>query len=214
MKTILITGASSTLGIELIKKINQKNYRYICLVNSQNIPKINKNNKMSIFKCNFANLNALKNFNNNINNLNLEFSAIIHLACPKIKLKRFYEYSWKEINDQILVQFRSIFLIIKNLIQQKKIKDNFKFFIISSYITKIKPPKGWMPYILTKIILEKYFEILKNELLGIKVKVFIIRPKQFISSLTSLLPTNYASVKKDKSIIEINKITKFIEKKI
>ena len=87
MKTILITGASSTLGIELIKKINQKNYRYICLVNSQNIPKINKNNKMSIFKCNFANLNALKNFNNNINNLNLEFSAIIHTLGKKLTIK-------------------------------------------------------------------------------------------------------------------------------
>lgn len=214
MKTILITGASSTLGVELIKKIKKKNYKYICLVNSRSIPKVNRNNKMSIFKCDFGNLNSLKKFNNHINNLNLEFSAVVHLACPKIKLKRFYEYSWKEINDQILIQFRSIFLIIRNLIQQKKIKNNIKFFIISSYFTKITPPKGLMPYILAKIMLEKYFEILKNELVGTKVKIFIIRPKEFNSSLTSLLPNGYSLIKKDKSIIEINKVTKFIKRKI
>lgn len=169
---------------------------------------------MTIFKCDFGKLNSLKKYYNNINNLNLEFSAVIHLACPKIKLKRFYEYSWKEINDQILVQFRSIFFIIKNLIKQRKIKNNIKFFIISSYITKVTPPKGLMPYILGKVMLEKFFEILKNELTGTKVKIFIIRPKEFNSSLRSLLPNGYSSINKGKSIVEINKVTKIIKRNI
>lgn len=212
MKTILITGASSTLGMRIIKKIIKKNYKLICLVNSRRLPKYNS--KMLIFKSNFENINCLTKLNKNLNSLNLKFSTVIHLACPKIKLKRFYEYSWQEINSHIQIQFRSLFLIIKNLIQNKKLNSTLKFFIISSYATKIIPPKGMMPYILTKNLIEKYFEILKNELIGVKIKIFIIRPKEFNSSLRSLLPESQSLIKKDKSIIEINKVTKFIEKNI
>ena len=136
------------------------------------------------------------------------------MACPKIKLKRFYEYSWQEINEQILIQFRSLFLIIKNLIRKKQLNNQLKFFIVSSYATKMTSSKGMMPYILAKVLIEKYFEILKNELFGIKVKVFIIRPKEFNSSLRSLLPKSHSLIKKNKSLIEINKVTKFVEKNL
>ena len=147
---------------------------------------------MILISTNFLKQKSVNKFVVQLSKKNKSYDVLIHLPSAKLELKRFYEYKWVEIYNQILIQVKSVHILISNLIKKKKLKKNFMFIVVTSEITKNKTlPKGMMAYSLAKLMLENYFKILKDELLELNVKIIIIRPKMFKSPLFSNLPHFY-----------------------
>jgi short-subunit dehydrogenase len=211
MKKILVTGSNSFLGQKIISKLDPNRFEFICHYNDKK--KIFKKKKVSYIKTNFLKLNEIKNFNKKLAKFG-KFDSFIHLSSPKINLKRFYEYPWGEYEKHINVQLRSVHIIIQSMIKKNMISDNFKFFILSSAATQRIPPKGMAPYILTKLILEKYFGILKNELTTKNISIFVLNPKAFESPLHKNIPKNFLIKDKKESLKQISQTIEFIKKKL
>ena len=110
-----------------------------------------------------------------------------------------------------MIQVKSLYYIMSSLYKHEKLKENFKLIVVSSYITeKNNYPKGMSAYFLGKSLLENYIKVLKKEIVGLKVKYTVIRPKIFNSSIHSNLPKFYL----EKNLKNKNKELNFAVKKI
>lgn len=186
MKNIIVIGASSSLGKKICKHIKKKNF-LILHTNSANLKK-EKNN--IIIKSNFKSKLSLNQFIKKIIKLNKEIDCIIHLPSEKIRIDHFYNYTWEEINNQLLIQLRSLHSLICNLIKNKMIKKKIKIISINSEVTK-KNTKGMLDYYLSKTLLHIYLKNIKKE--DRSLKVYELFPSMFKSQLLSKLPNYFVN---------------------
>ena len=97
---IVITGASSELGINLIKKIiNSKNTFFLLHVNESKKKLLNeinfKNNNYKIIKANFNQDSKIKYFISYFKKYyNCKNISIVHLTSSNLKIKKFKNYKW------------------------------------------------------------------------------------------------------------------------
>ena len=202
---VIITGSSSSIGRSIQKSSKTKNINFFCQLNNGN--KIIKKN-IKNFEADFLKKNSLDRFCKKLIAEKVTYNSLVHLPSAKLKLKRFFEYDWKEIQSQIDIQVKSIINIISSLIRSNKISDKFKIIILTSYITKNNQyPKGFTSYFLAKILLEGYIDVLKKEFANNKIKVLVIRPKIFNSPLHSNLPPIYKAKNLQKKNNELVKTT-------
>ena len=138
MKKVIITGSSHQQEDQ--SKSHQKQKNFFCQLNNGN--KIIKKN-IKNFEADFLKKNSLDRFCKKLIAEKVTYNSLVHLPSAKLKLKRFFEYDWKEIQSQIDIQVKSIINIISSLIRSNKISDKFKIIILTSYITKNNQyPKG------------------------------------------------------------------------
>lgn len=205
MKNILITGGSSTIGKNLINFLLKKNYNIISHINNNQF--LIKNNKIKYIRSNFLILDSIKNFTNFLINQENSFDCIIHLPALKIKFKRFEDYDWTEINNQLNVQVRSLHIILKTLIKKKRISEKASIIILGSKSTELNSSRGMLDYVSAKGLLKQYSNLLKRELKS--KKIYLIYPDMFESPLLSNLP-RYFIKKNSKNFNYRNKIVKKI----
>lgn len=189
MDNIILTGASSTIGKRIL--LSNKMKRFIILSQINKGKKIKKKN-INYIKSNFLNEKSLKNFIKILLNQKTKFRTLIHLTSGKLDLKRFSQYKWSEVEEQIIIQVKSLYDIMSSLYKNRKLKNNFKLIVVSSYITENNNyPKGMSAYFLGKTLLENYIKVLKKEIVDLNVKYKVIKPKIFNSSIHSNLPKFY-----------------------
>ena len=205
MLNILITGGSSSLGREVIKKIHSKKVNIFCQIYKAK-PFFKKKN-IQFFNSNFSNQNSLKKFINIILKKKKKIDFILHFPSSKIKIKKFEEYEWSEINNQINIQVRSLHFLLSNLIKKKLISENPIIIIVGSKVTEGIPPRGMLDYASAKGLLKFYADILQVEFK--KMKLYFLTPDMFESPLLSNLP-KYFIEKNTTNNLYKNKIVKKI----
>lgn len=202
---IIITGASSSIGKNIISKLNKSKNFLFCQTNKNYII---KKKKILHYSSDFNKTKSIKKFIRWILKKNKKINTIIHLPASKISLKKFTEFSWDEIQNQINIQVRSLHLLILGIFNKNMFNKNAKIIIVGSEVTRITPPKGMLDYVCAKALLQYYYLAIKNELINTKIKVIFIRPTMFESPLLSHLPNYF--IKKyssDKSKKILNSIT-------
>ena len=118
MKNILITGGSSSIGKKFMKVLDKNEFEIICQIYKNK--SLTKKKNTTYIKSNFLNLASLKKFSNLLIKKYEKIHCIVHLPSLKIKIKKFEDYNWLEINNQLNIQVRSLHQILKDLIKKKK----------------------------------------------------------------------------------------------
>ncbi len=157
LKRFLISGASSQIGIELIKKLLINNYEVIGLYN-------NNEKKLSILKRKYKKLKTYQiNFENNSIN-NYKFSKI---NCF-ISLQGYLNNSNNERMDEndlikhINVNYIKNLIIINKIIPYMKKKKYGKIFLSTSVGTKFGGGKNTLYYSISKFLNEYHPSYLRE----------------------------------------------------
>ena len=126
MKTVLILGASSDIGVEVTKLFLLKNFNVIAHYNKNinGLKKI-KNKQLKLFKFNLLKINNFEKYvkkNKIFNNIDIFISLTGYL-----KIRELTQTSINDFYNHINVNYLSNFIVTKKIISnmQKKMGKNF-----------------------------------------------------------------------------------------
>jgi 3-oxoacyl-[acyl-carrier protein] reductase len=199
MNKILITGASSAIGKNLITKLNKKGQIIIAhYSSSKNFLSFVKNKKFKSkiipIKCNFKKKNDLKKFLTKLSKYKV--NSIVHLACENLNIKRFTDLNYNDYDRQFIISLRPIFEILKNHIgYMSNNKDSRVIFVLSSSV-KGMPPAFMNNYVSLKYLLLGFMKSLVSE--------YKTKNITFNSISPSMIDTPFIK-NIDKKIIELSK---------
>ena len=213
MNSILITGASSAIGKNLIKQIDRKNQTILAHYNKSNefINFLKKNkfkSKMIPLKCDFFIKKDINKFIKKIKNYKLD--TILHLASKRIEVKRFNKLKIEDFNNEINLSFHSIFEILKislpNMLKEKKGKV---VFVLSSGTYGL--PSAYLShYICMKYMLLGLMKSLSAEYKGRGINFNAISPSMMDTPFIKNLDQKFVDLNKylspTKSFIKIDTV--------
>ena len=189
---LLVTGASSDVGLSLIKKI-APNYKMIWshYCHSKNLIDELRNelgNIIEPIQADFSDITSTQNLINTINESNKFPDHIVHLSSPKTFNQRFHKCKWSEYQNNIDASLRSIVMILGNFIPVMSKKKYGKIvFMLSSYVTNV-PPKFQSPYIITKYALLGLMRNLAAEYSAKNIAVNAVSPDMMETKFLSNIP--------------------------
>lgn len=185
-KTYLILGASSDLGIELIKKLDEENSisseksLFIAHYNSskeklESIP-LNEKNNLVCVQCNLSNMNSVDNLITEVKQYTDTPTHIVHLAAEPfryMKLKEFDRDSLIHGMDIQVCSFAKIMQVFLPVMAKRKQHD--KVVIMLSDVI-LNPPKFLVEYIIVKNALLGLMKSLASDYSGKSVNVNAVSP--------------------------------------
>ena len=194
MKTILITGASSSIGRPLAQHLLKHGFTVLAHFR-------NCHDDLLTLKAKYEELLYLMpaDFEDNVDLNNLirnlasfpPLFAIIHLPSQKISLKPLARIQWTEYETHMNIQLRSLQKIVQATItSMKKSGSGYVISISTDAIFGNDIPKGFTPYAVAKSALRGFMKSLDAEYRDTGVKVHQIIPKMFKSPLLEEIP-NY-----------------------
>ncbi len=207
MKTILILGASSDIGISLIKELSKKNLEIYAHCNSSvNKLKKLKYKNLKIFKCDFSTLND-QNFKIKLNKIvNKNFDYFVNLT-GYISKSNFLKFN---IDDQLCTLKVNVVIPNKilSMVVKKMISKNFGRIVNCSSIgVKFGGSKTTYNYSLSKFALEfiptnykdwaKQNVLINNLRIGVTKTKLHKRIKKDLKKRIKLIPINRAAEKQE-----------------
>jgi 3-oxoacyl-[acyl-carrier protein] reductase len=187
---VFITGASSDIGVALIKNLTEE-----CVI----IAHYNSNNKIL--------LELQKETINRIVPVQADFSSsesviemldtieseigipnkVIHLAAPKFENLRFKDVEWNNFQNEINVSLGSITLILNRFLPKMALQKRGRVVTILSSVVLGTPPKALSQYTTVKYALLGLMRALASEYADKKITVNCISPSmvetQFLSQI-------------------------------
>jgi short-subunit dehydrogenase len=189
-KIIVITGASSGLGLEITK--NLSNYDAKIIVCSRSISKLKKNfsKKKNIFckKVNLTNFNEIKKFITFAIKKFKKIDILINNAgiTENIEVEKL---DYKSLQQVFKTNLFAPFVLIKYLIPIMK-KNNFGRIINISSGASVNCTPGYSAYSASKAGLNTLTKSVSNELTKFNIKVNTMTPGPI---KTKMFPTNFLS---------------------
>lgn len=176
---ILITGASSDIGIDLIKNINEKclilaHYNY----SSESLLNLSKSlkNKIILLKCDLSSEEDVLSMLNKIENDYGIPNKIVHLAAPRFKNIRFKDINWDDFQNDFNISLKSLVIILNRFLPKiAKEKKGKVVCMLSSVVLNI-PPKTLTQYTVIKYSLLGLVKSLSNEYADKNIQINAISP--------------------------------------
>jgi 3-oxoacyl-[acyl-carrier protein] reductase len=176
---ILIIGASSDIGLNLIKNISD-GALVIAHYNSFNeqLLELSKkiNNELIIIK---ADLSKEDEINKLLAVIVSDYgipNKIIHLAAPKFENIRFKDIVWGDFQNEINISLKSIMLILNIFLpKMAKVKQGKVVIMLSSVVINV-PPKALAQYTIIKYAMLGLVKSLANEYADKNIQINAISP--------------------------------------
>ncbi len=213
-KILLVTGASSDIGIELIRNI-EKEYEKI-LVHycnwSEKLENLKQDygNKLVFLQADFYNINDVKGIVEKIQNDNIYPDHFVHLPAPKILTQKFLKTTVDDFEAGWIVSVQSAIIITQGIIKSMEKKKNGKIIFMLSSVIHGAPPKYQTAYITVKNALLGLMKSLAVEYAEKGIRVNSVSPDmintKFLNELPDLLIQQYAQQLPDKKILEVEDI--------
>lgn len=210
---IFITGASSDIGITLIKHLTDK-----CVIiahynsNNSKLLKLQKDSKNVIFPIK-ADFSSEKSVVRMLDKIETEIGVpnkIVHLASPKTKNIRFKDDNWKDLQSQLNVSLGSITMILNRFLPKMAETKYGKIVCMLSSYTVGVPPKAMSQYVTVKYALLGLMRSLASEYATKKVTINCISPSmintQFLSDINKRVIEITAESHPLKRIAEVDDI--------
>lgn len=221
MNKILITGASSDIGKNLIVKYKKRATIYAHYNSSKSFRNFIKSKKIKSriipIKANFADKNQFKIFIKKIKKIDIDI--IIHIASKKIDLIRFTSLNKKNFDTEIKISFFSIFKILKIFLPNMQNKNQGQIiFVLSSTVLNKKTSPYYAHYNCLKFMLLGLLKSLIAEYKNTAINFTGISPNiiktNFIKKIDSrLFFLNNSKRKFLKVGTVVNKIIQILENK-
>ena len=153
---IILTGASSGLGLAMLTSLSKIDFIYA--IYNKNKPILNPIKNVKFIKVDLTSENAIKKF---VGNLSVSKITVIHLAAF-YKEKILINMTSLEYEEHYLVNQKAIFLLNKYLLKNM-IRDNWGRIIMISSPAAIKGQPGTAGYASTKSSLTGLSRVIANE---------------------------------------------------
>lgn len=191
-KILFVTGASSDVGSELIKRVGN-NYSKIWAHyrNSEEVInnlKAELGNKVIPIQADFSDLESTINLIDTIKQSGDYPDHIVHLSAQKAHSLQFHKHTWESYQKEIDTSLRSITMILQAFIP-KMAKNNYGkvVFMLSAYLLGV-PPKFQSPYITVKYALLGLMRNLAAEYASKGIMVNAVSPDMMETKFLSELP--------------------------
>ena len=195
---ILIIGASSDIGLDLIQSIDEKAL-ILAHYNNSNEELLNLskriNNELVALQSDLSIELEVKNLISNIEENYGTPNKIIHLAAPKFKNIRFKDISWNNFQNDIEISLKSIVLILSNFLPVLAKQKNGKVVIVLSSVVMNIPPKALTQYTTVKYALLGLVRSLASEYSDKNIQINAVSP--------SMVETKFLDTI-DEKIVELN----------
>jgi len=195
---ILIIGASSDIGLDLIQSIDEKAL-ILAHYNNSNEELLNLskriNNELVTLQSDLSIELEVKNLISNIEENYGTPNKIIHLAAPKFKNIRFKDISWNNFQNDIEISLKSIVLILSNFLPVLAKQKNGKVVIVLSSVVMNIPPKALTQYTTVKYALLGLVRSLASEYSDKNIQINAVSP--------SMVETKFLDTI-DEKIVELN----------
>ena len=191
---ILIIGASSDIGIELIMNLQEE-----CLViahyNSSNERLLQLegriSNKLVAVKANLGSEDEIESL---LNTIEADYgipNKIVHLAASKLENIRFKDVVWEDFEKDINISFKSLVIILKRFLPKlAKEKRGNVVVILSSCVLGV-PPKALSHYTTIKYALLGLVKSLASEYADKCIRINAVSPSmtetKFLSNINEKL---------------------------
>ena len=174
-KTILVTGATSGIGLEICKQIAIAGGNFVGI--GRNIEKLQHyidDNKLEESKAVTFDLVAIENIHLLVSELPIKIDGFVHSAgIAHISPMHFFNYN--DYENIRKINFDSVLVLFSELLKKKKINKNASVVFISS-ISAIRGAKGNGLYAITKAALDGISKVYANELASKLIRVNTIQP--------------------------------------
>jgi 3-oxoacyl-[acyl-carrier protein] reductase len=214
---ILIIGASSDIGLNLIENLNDEAL-IIAHYNSSNhkLLELSKkiNNEVIALKADLSKEDEIKNLLDVIESDYGLPSKIIHLAAPKFKNIRFKEIVWDDFQNEIDVSLKSIMLTLNRFLpKMAKLKQGKVVIMLSSVVINV-PPKALTQYTTIKHALLGLVKSLASEYSNKNIQINAVSPSmietKFLDNINEKLVELNAYNHPLKRNASINEVTPII----
>lgn len=191
-KVLLVTGASSDVGIQLIRKVG-KNYSKIWAHYNSSINMIEElrqemGEKIVPVQADFSSLESTQALIEKIKETGAYPDNIVHLSSQKARNLQFHKYTWDSYQREIDISLRSITMILGAFIpKMTKQKYGKIVFMLTAYIIGI-PPKFQSAYITVKYALLGLMRNLAAEYAAKGVMINAVSPDMMETKFLSELP--------------------------
>ena len=218
-KVLLVTGASSDVGIQLLKNIG-KNYKkvwahYHCSMDGVETLRREIGENIVPIQADFSSAESTKAFIEQIKQSGDYPDHIVHLSAQKAKNLQFHKHTWENFQKEIDTSLRSITMILQEFLPKMSKKKYGKVvFMLSAYVIGI-PPKFQSAYITVKYALLGLMRNLASEYAAKGVMVNAVSPDmmetKFLSGLPELILEQNAKKNPLGRNIHVEEVTPTIE---
>lgn len=217
---ILIIGASSDIGVELIMNLEEE-----CLViahyNSSNEKLLQLegriSNKLVTVKADFASEDELESL---LNTIEADYgipNKIVHLAAPKVENIRFKDAVWEDFEKNINVSLKSLVIILNRFLPKlAREKGGNVVVMLSRYVLGV-PPKNLAHYTTIKYALLGLVASLSSEYADKHIRINAVSPTlietKFLANINEKIIEISASknpLKRNATTADIVPVLKFL----
>ena len=218
-KVLLITGASSDIGENLISRV-YKDYDYIIAHHNNDKDNLLKwkeklGKKLILLEGNFLDENDTYKFVNDIKSTGLLPTHIVHLPAGKCENIKFSKITWEKFNIDINIAVRSLVIILHEFLPIMAKNKYGKIVIMLTSYTKNIPPKYLASYVTSKYALLGLLKALSNEYAEKEIRINGVSPSmidtKFLKDIPELIVKQNAMNSTTGSNLSVNDVTPMIE---
>jgi len=194
---ILITGASSDIGIQLIQSITEE-----CIIIAHynttrealdEVAKIS-NNQIIPVQANLANEADIYSLLDFVESTYGVPNKIVHLAAPKFENIRFKSIEWANFQEDIEVSLKSIVIILNRFLPKLATQKRGKVVLMLSSVTLNVPPKALVQYTTVKYALLGLMKALASEYADKQITINAISPSMIETKFLSLINEKFVEI--------------------
>lgn len=202
MKTYIITGASSDVGIALLNKLETNEEKIVAycqyLSNSIELKKLQKrfcHIDIRLFQCNLADCKEISDWIESMNQEDIVPTHIVHLAANRFEYMRLQHFDWSKTVENLTISVNTLAQLFKNYLPIMSKNKYGKIAVMLTAYTIGIPPKFMTDYIVAKYALLGFIRSAASEYSSCGITINGLSP--------NLMETKFLS-NIDKRYIELN----------
>lgn len=209
-KTYIITGASSDIGIDFLKVLEnenalgngnapERNIIALCQYNSHDaelkqLQKQSKNVDIRLFQCDLSSDIAVNSWITEMEQLQVTPSHILHLAACRFEYMRLKQFDWGKTMTGLNIQVNTLAQLLKKYLPIMAKEKYGKIAVMLTAYTFGVPPKFMSDYMITKYALLGLMKGAASEYSGTGITINGLSPNMIETKFLSNI---------DKRLIEI-----------
>lgn len=192
-KILLVTGASSETGLELIRKVSDDYSVILAHYNSHNdklkeLQSVFGSDKLKLYQADFGNRDDVQKLILKVTEDNMYPDHIVHFPAPKACNKKFHKCEWDDYAEDIQVSLYPFEEIVRAFIPHMVKNKYGKIITMLTSCCINNPPKYQTPYVTAKYALMGMMKSLSVEYADKGITVNGVSPDMMETKFLSDIP--------------------------